>query len=174
MASLDKYLPRIRPHVKGCPDVAIKDALLITLRDICYRTNIWPYSTSLYLVDGIEEYELDSLPNTEVATVQAIIRPDKTRLQGRDILPPYASKGTPRYFRHYERGTITVSPIPSKNVLHSAELTLMPTLSATEVPDSLYADTAEFAPWGVLAQLQMIEQEDWHNPQSGRIQPPAL
>ena len=162
---LDAYFPRIRPHVKGCPDIVIRETLRLVLRDVCYRANIWPYKTTLYLVKDIEEYPLDPLPNTEVATVQAIIRPDGTRLESRDSFPPFMTTGTAQFYRHFERGVITVAPKPSQNLLHDIEMTLMPAIDANEVPSSVYADTAEFAPWGVLSHLQMIEQEGWHNPQ---------
>ncbi|OED43101.1 hypothetical protein ACH42_11050 [Endozoicomonas sp. (ex Bugula neritina AB1)] len=106
--NVDAYFSRIRPHVKGCPDVVIKEALLLVLRYICYRANIWPYSTSLYFVKGIDEYDLDPLPGTEVATVQAIARPDGTRLDSRDALPVSMTAGTAQFYRHYERNLITV------------------------------------------------------------------
>ena len=162
---LDAYFPRIRPHVRGAPDQVLRDTLLIVLRDICYRANLWNYKDKLYLIPGLGEYEISSPAGTDVATIQRIIRPDGTDLESRDILPPSLTRGAPRFFRHYERGEITVAPIPNQGVLHDIELTLMPALDATEIPEHLYGDTAEFAPWGVLAQLQMTEQEGWNNPQ---------
>ena len=166
---LDVYLERIRPYAKGCPDQVIKNYLIVTLRDICHRANLWRYHDKLYMVKGIKDYTLTTPANTEIATVQNIQREDGSRLQSRDLLPPYISKGTPYYYRHFETTALSVAPIPDKDQMHDIELTLMPAFSATEVPDDVGNLTIEFACWGVLADLQMMPDEPWTNPQLSEV-----
>ena len=69
---LDVYLSRIRPYAKGCPDQVIKNYLIITLRDICQRANLWRHHDKLFLVKGIKDYTLTAPAGTEIATVQNI------------------------------------------------------------------------------------------------------
>ena len=166
---LDVYLERIRPHAKGCPDQVIRNYLIITLRDICQRANIWRHHDKLYLVKGIKDYTLASPEDTDIATVQNIQREDGSRLESRDLLPPYISKGTPYYYRHFETTVLSVAPIPDKDQMHDIELTLMPAFSATDVPDDVGNLTIEFACWGVLADLQMMPDEPWTNPQLSEV-----
>lgn len=166
---LDVYLSRIRPYAKGCPDQVIKNYLIITLRDICQRANLWRHSDKLFLVKDLKQYSLTAPTGTEIATVQNIQREDGTRLESRDLLPPYISTGTPYYYRHFETTTLTVAPIPDQSAMHDIELTLMPASDANSVPDDLANLTLEFACWGVLADLQMMLDEPWTNPQLSEV-----
>ena len=69
------------------------------------------------------------------------------------------------YYRHFETTSLYVAPIPDKDAMHDIELTLMPAFDATEVPDDVGNLTLEFACWCVLADLQMMPDEPWTNPQ---------
>ena len=166
---LDTYLSRIRPYAKGCPDQVIRNYLIITLRDICHRANIWRHIDKLFMVKGIKDYTLTAPAGSEIATVQNLLREDGTRLESRDLLPPYLSSGTPYYYRYFETTALSVAPIPDKNVMHDIELTLMPSFAASEVPDEVGNLTLEFACWGVLADLQMMPDEPWTNPQLAEV-----
>ena len=92
---LDACLSRIRSYVKGCPDQVIRNYLIITLRDICHRANLSRHNDKLFMVKDIKQYSLTAPTGTEIATVQNIQREDGTRLESRDLLPPYISTGTP-------------------------------------------------------------------------------
>ena len=166
---LDAYLSRIRPYAKGCPDQVIKNYLIITLRDICQRANLWRHHDKLFLVKGIKDYTLTAPASTEIATVQNIQRKDGTRLESCDLLLPYLSAGTPYYYRHFQTTALHVAPIPDKDQMYDIELTLMPAFDATSVPDDLANLTLEFACWGVLADLQMMPDEPWTNPQLSEV-----
>ncbi|WP_422461748.1 MULTISPECIES: hypothetical protein [unclassified Endozoicomonas] len=95
---LDTYLSRIRPYAKSCPDQVIRNYLIIVLRDICHRANLWRHHDKLFMVEGIQDYTLASPAGSDIATVQNLLREDVTRLESRDLLPPYLSAGTPYYF----------------------------------------------------------------------------
>ncbi|WP_263082143.1 hypothetical protein [Endozoicomonas sp. Mp262] len=162
---LDAYLSRIRPYVRGCPDATMRDTLRVVLRDICQRVNIWWYEERMYLATGIADYDIGVPAGSELATVQRLVAPDGTALVNDDQLPVFNSPGSPRFFRHHLGNRLTVAPVPSKGALYTLELTLKPAIDATTIDDAVYAATAEFAPWGVLAELQRIPGTDWSDPQ---------
>lgn len=162
---IDAYLDRIRPYARGCPDATMRHSLIIVLRDICQRANLWRYSDRIYLAKDIADYEVSVPANTELATVQQITRPDGSPLKSAGSLPVSISPGEPAYFRHLLGNQITVAPEPKTGALYDIDMTLMPALDATTVDEGVYTATAEFAPWGVLAELQRIPDVSWSNPQ---------
>ncbi len=149
---LERYFSRIRPHVTGCPDITIRETLILVLRDICQRVNVWTLKDELYLVKGIREYELLVPDQSEIATIQAL-------RDGEHCL----------HFKDDTGNKIRLDTAPDTSRLCQLEATLKPVIDATEIPEAIYAETADYAPWGVLADLQMMEDKSWTNPGQANV-----
>lgn len=163
MARLNDFLPRIKPHLKGCPDTTIKNALLHILRDICKKTMVWEADIEHETVAGVNEFTLSTGEGTEVAIIQWVRERDGHYLRNQLIPQRETANAAPRIWQHSKRRRIAFFPTPKDAQVYDVRLALMPSLDAQEIPDEVFSEVSEYAVWGVLADLMSMVSEEWAN-----------
>lgn len=67
-------VPRLYPHVPGCPQETARQYIRDAARNVCERTLAWRYHIPLFdLLPGVHEYAYDVPSNTEVTAVFAVL-----------------------------------------------------------------------------------------------------
>lgn len=172
MATLDSLVTYIRPEAHGCLDSRIKLEMLFVVRDLCERAKIWKEESEIsYVVPSLSEVDLQ-LPNskTEIVTIDYVLN------DGFEIIPAteYELTASVSQWReqigvptHYvpNLGNRTMRLYPTPNVSGELEyqLTLKPSLTATEVKDFLVSQFLEAIIDGTLARVLGMNGQTWTN-----------
>jgi len=76
--SLDDLLPYLEPHVPGCPEPMMIDALREKFRELCERSGVWRERLpKLDVYKGLADYELDVPFNMELVSLKQLYWGDR-------------------------------------------------------------------------------------------------
>lgn len=147
---------RILPHVPGCPEPMVEDALRNVTRQFCRDTHAWHEELhKVYLVKGIARYEMELPEGTEVLSLASAVQRKTPERDGTPVWP------TINVF-----GLLYFDPIPDPDDGPiEIRAVLQPSKAAEGAPDRIGLDYDTALIGGTVAQLQAIPNKDWSNPQ---------
>ncbi len=152
MTSLADFLRRIKPHVNGCPEITIADTLIDVLRDTCNTCDLWKDDKQMVVVvNGVNDYELDAPPQTEIGKVLNVTTESGVPFNG---------------WHHNGRNQfqVTQTPTEGQQLRLWVHTSLIPAYGITELPTSVFSELVSFVPFGVAARLQDIPGTNWFAP----------
>jgi hypothetical protein len=165
LVSVDNFLPRIIPHVPGCPDISVTLALVEAAAEFCDRTHVWREDLSAdTTIAGDAELTL-STPG-EVASVLKLVvdTTEIARLDQRSVDPTdIAASGKPSGYWLIGDSTIRLYPIPDDEYVWYGLVALKPRLSSSSVEDFLLNSYGMYIIYGALSILMSIPGKDWTN-----------
>ncbi|WP_328186901.1 hypothetical protein [Marinobacter sp. OP 3.4] len=146
---------RVMPHVPGCPEMMVEDALRDTAIKFCRDSHLWREQImDLYLSPGIHRYELDLPEQTEVAALICAWQ-RKPGSEHKEAVHPDIN-----VFRMVRFDTL---PDPDKGPIE-LHVVLQPTLDADGMLDAIGLDYDQALIHGALERLVIIPGKDWSNP----------
>lgn len=149
MAALSTLLPEILPYVPGCPDPMVEQELRSAARIFFTRTKAWvQWLDEEYLVANLREYDLSLPAGTEVVRVQrATVDGRPVEVVGWNSLPSdmaiHGAGGTPQLVSSPDRLTLTIGAPGASGSRLQVQAALMPSRSATAIPDHLLSQHAD-------------------------------
>lgn len=170
MVNLSQFLPRLLPHVLGCPEPVAIQALLDSAIDFCAKSGVVSVTLDPITVIGASAtYELETPTSTTVNVVEAVWY-DGNKLEA----APYhiarqsleAVNGNPRwYVGGYvdEVYSITLLPTPKETLRNGliVRASLRPTRSAAQVHSVLFDRYADGVVQGAIAKLAAIPDQSY-------------
>ena len=174
MSALVTFLPEVRPWAPGVPDQVAYKALRNAAVELCERTRMWKWETTVPVLAAEPATRDVPLPNDadvfdfEVALWDGHeISPASTRELDEtaagwrtDLLGP----GQPRYITQIEPDTLRLVPAPMQNGTLYLCLRLKPSQSAATLPDFL-DKYAGMLGWGALGRLLMTPGQSYTSPE---------
>lgn len=140
----------ILPHVPGCPEPLIEDALKRVAIQFCRFTHIWEEQLEdIYPINGITRYSVNAPEGTEVISISYCAT--KTTPVPKSNWPQINPFGLLKF---------PEQPDPSKGPLEIRAI-LKPTRTATGMPDQIGLHYQEALINGALAKLQEMPRKDW-------------
>lgn len=164
LVNLQSFLPNVMPYANGVPEPHAINALRDAAITYCQRTRCWkqwidPPATA---TEGDPEVVLNAPADSAVWEVEELWL-DRNQLEPltedaiRHRLPSYlhGDRGAVVLYTHETPGVVRLVRTPDRTYtqLVRARVTLMPTRTATTVPDFLYRDAAREIGDGALAHL---------------------
>lgn len=147
----------ILPHVAGCPEPLIDDALRRTVTKFCRETHIWKEQLDdIYPVSGVTRYQL-ALP--EETQLLELSDARYNTGNGKTSQVPMNEWPTVNVF-----GLLTFSEDPGNKPIQIHGI-LIPSKDATGVPDRIGEHYRESLIHGAIAMLQEIPKRDWSAPE---------
>jgi hypothetical protein len=182
--TIHNMLVDVSPHVVGCPDYVMEQALLATIRELCERARVWrAYTVDIPLVPGTYTYQ-ETLANTDaevVAEVQAytIINAKRRTLEPlaySDVLQRYPSwpdldpvTMDPEVYTALDNSGIMLAPIPYQAGTLRVIAALRPTLAATTWDSGMYNEHKRTVFHGTLYNLMTMPSRTWSDAKSAQI-----
>ncbi|WP_211828671.1 hypothetical protein [Kistimonas asteriae] len=161
---LSEFLRRIKPHVNGCPEMAIADTLRVVLTEVCRQVPVWrDEPQTVYFPAGMSRNTLATPECAEVTDVLSVSI-NGTPLRELDIPGDHAT-GTPHCYQ-FINDELQVYPTPATDVELTVACSLGPSFTCMELPKQVHRALYEFVPWGVMAELQMIPNQKWSEPKT--------
>jgi hypothetical protein len=159
----DDFLPLLRPHLSGCPDLTTKTFLAEVASDFFTRTYLWRDTIdSIFVAPNQFEYDLDA--DALVEDVISVVHDGQELHRTDDRLLPHTEigqKGVPTmYWVHADR-TIRVHPVPDLRTRLRVTAVLKPNRNGTGVEDWIYETWADALVDGTIAKLTAIPGKDW-------------
>jgi hypothetical protein len=159
----DDFLPLVKPHIPGCPDITVKTYLAITAADFFAQTHLWRDDIDpIFTAPGIVEYDLSADVFVEAVTSVVV---DNMALQHTDIrmIPNDRryDRGNPTHYWIHSDNSIRLFPIPDSRVHLRLTGVLKPSRTATGVEDWIYETWADAIICGTIARLAVIPGKDW-------------
>jgi len=175
---LTSFASRVTPHVLGCPDPAVEEAIRDSCIEFCER--------SLYIQDTLDpvdtvagqiDYDLEPPSDTLVAKImRAWYKDVRLGAFSTDVLtspdiysPTYAGfsgeSGEPATLFQKDEATFTVLPAPSlsETAVLTVRVALKPTRTCSYVNDTLYNTWADTVACGARARLMAMPNQSWSN-----------
>lgn len=148
--------PRILPHVPGCPEPMVEDALRSIALQFCRDTHAWHEELQkVYLVNSINRYQMELPEGTEAISLASAIQRKTPARDGTVVWP------TINVF-----GLLHFDPVPDPDDGPvEIRVVLQPSRTAEGLPDRIGYDYDTALIGGAVAQLQAIPSKDWSNPQ---------
>lgn len=139
-------LSRALPHLPGCPEPLVEQELRAAAIKFCRDTHVWEERlTDVYLVDGIDLYELAVPEESEVVALVYAKQGDETLCPDINV------------FGHMRFETV---PSPDKGPV-SVKVRLQPSRDAEGMPDRIGLDYDEAIVSGAIAKLAAMPKKDW-------------
>ena len=172
-------LALILPEVAGCPSATAWVAVLRAAQELCRASGVWrEWLDEILLLDGIAEYELEPSDGGVIDMVKEIWVGTR-ELHGKShseinwLMPDWrTSRSTePVYFNvDGPRNTVTVYPTPASPIGSlRVRVQLVPSLSATSIPDDVYTFYGEAIEKGAKGKLMMQRGTQWYEPKLGAV-----
>lgn len=177
MKALSAFYPRILPHLPGCPEALVDQALVDAAIEFCdsslvLRQSLDPFNT----VVNIAQYDLDA-PSSQ----HDINRVLSVTLDGKLLSPGMAEvirgdlptdKAKPRGFytdRTDSVFTLKLSPPPDDVYSVVVSVALSPARTATQLEDDLYNIWIETLTASTIARVMQIPGQPFSNPAGARM-----
>ncbi len=155
MANLIDFRPLIIPHVPGCPDFLIKDAVRDAARDYCRDTWIWQ--------DGPDENEPLSVDPLEAQTVYPLTNEDNANIIAVSSVIKNGSPMKPgtEYAKAVKDARLIVSAVFSASDTVEVKRVHRPSATADEIPDFLLEDHSKGIANKAIAILLKMAKKPW-------------
>ena len=172
----EALFPYLLPDVPGVPDVTARQALLLASIDFCVNTQAWDaFLDPIKLIDGVNEYQLDTVPGARIVAVRDVWLPDrillpKTIEEITQTIPNWqsAKSSIPTFYSATsDLDYIQVYPIPIEpgDTAMTIRVAYAPSLSGASIPDALATRYLETLLAGAKARLMVSPGKGWSNPQ---------
>lgn len=162
MKNIALFYPYVEPHCPGASIPQMKQALLLSALEFCERSNIVQEIATVGTTAGTAEVDVE-VPTQQqfVRILSAQYKGDWVYVASTEDAPNVAyelASGTPRaiYLANPLEGVMTLDPVPDtteSNVLF-VRASFAPTLSASQVADTLFDSWVEPIAAGAVARLQ--------------------
>jgi hypothetical protein len=176
MATLNDFLTLIAPHVEGCPQSTVVQAIRRAIRELCRESHLWRSTLAdIDTVAGQSAYTLVPPIDTQIISVLHITHVDQ------DLSPNdegsldqceyrWRSLNDARratwYLHELYATDIRLVPAPLEadiGGLTNIRVALQPTLTATDVHDLILNDWDESIMYGALSRLMRFPEKQWTN-----------
>lgn len=167
------FYPDLLPWVIGCPLPMADLALQRSAKEFFESTRIWrAWLAPVTVLDGVREYDF-VLP-----AGSAIVRIERSTLDGLPFDVLSHNNQTSNYadteqedsgLISTDRVTFTLARAVAAGAAIAAEVSLMPALDATGIPDDLFAQHANDISYGAKARLMMIKEASFYQPDLGAM-----
>lgn len=145
---MERFVDRLTPYLPGCPIAVIKAEVLKTAISFCRNTWIWKVTAEKTI--SADETEIVFTPPTGSRIVGMNLTDD----QERDVTA-YTWDGS----------TATMDSAVSTDTTLNTTIYLVPTHTATSLPDLLFDEWSEAIESGTKRTLFMMANMSWSNPQ---------
>ena len=172
MVPLSQFYSRVLPHVTGCPEPLMAQAVLDAADEFCTRSLVVRSRLAPVSVEaGVDTYEITPPSLQRVATVTHVW------LDGRQLNP--APQETPtdlvaplswpdRYSVRYVEGALSLVlyPAPDRDLVDGlvVEVATRPDRGAAQVDPTLFSDWAEGVAHGALYRLHLTPGQPYSDP----------
>lgn len=166
MANLSSLYSSVRLYAQQCPDATIDKFLIEAVREFCRES--WYYQQTEFINQVVDtaSYTLVPANGAEIISVESVEQDENylLPLTERDATGP---NGNVTGFRFEPPNTITIYPTPTESITNGLEVreVIMPPENTTTIPDSVYRNFKETIAAGALANILMIQNEAWTNPE---------
>jgi hypothetical protein len=155
----------VRPHVPGCPDVIIEDAIRNAAAELCRRSHCWEEQLpNIYPAASVTRYSVSLPEGAELLSVASLLHVNGDSKSALSFWPAVNVFGLLTFAVAPETNR---GPIEIKGVL-------VPSREATSIPDRIGQHYREGIIGGAVGRLQMIPGKDWTNPQFAPVHLQAL
>ena len=162
----DDFLPLLRPHLFGCPDMTTKLTLGEVASEFFTRTYLWRDTIdSIFIAPNQFEYDLDA--DALVENVISVVYEGQELTRTDDRLIPHTEigqRGVPSIYWVHADNTIRVHPVPDLRARLRVTAVLKPNRAGTGVEDWIYETWADALVDGTIAKLTAIPGKDWSDP----------
>lgn len=169
------FLPDLRPHLPGCPQVMMEHELRRVAQDFFGRTRAWQVVTDPIAVPAGSPDVAIVLPDadTELVRVENAWYDNRVvDVMTSDQLDDYtytdwrSQEGTPSALLQTTPGSVRLypSPIAAADIGLRLRVAVRPGESGTGIPDDLYVLYREAIAMGVKSRLMMYPAAPWANP----------
>lgn len=168
---IDDLLPFVLPYAQKCPELVAIPKIRDAARRYCTATRIWRESETM-TVSSPECTGISTIPDAALVAIEAAIL-DGTPLTPKTVgwldseLPGWdhyeEDVAAARYITQLAENTVTVVPKATGSLTLRA--ILKPSLTAYTVPDILVENHAVAIGKSAAAELLMMPDPDWQNPQ---------
>ncbi len=170
MAALTALRPKVQPHVLGCPQVMIDDAILQTVIEFCNRSRAYRFTPAqITVVAGTANYAVSDLPtNTAIAWLLAAELdevPIDTPDSGSIPVLWETEEGSPSAAVVVSDTQVGLRKVPDEAGTLDMRLALRPSQSATAYPDEFHNLYQDQIAAGVLAKLYAQPRKEWSTPE---------
>ncbi|BDQ35929.1 hypothetical protein SYK_02890 [Pseudodesulfovibrio nedwellii] len=149
MAIWKAFLPLILPEAPGCPKALAVNKVRSAAIDFCKETNIWhEYIDPLFWPAGVKTADIDPPQHTRIAQILSI------EVGGAPLV-------TGQFSATNDIVTLTVTPL--YDTIGALNVALKPSLTSTEIADSMFEDWGEIIAQGALAKLMAMKGKKWSN-----------
>lgn len=145
----DNILPKVRIACLGALDMLVMDEILDVLIDFCDQTSIMEYDWgSLYVLKGIQEYEIDNPSGTTVVAGLLDVRKGTAPFSAYTFNPP----------------VLRLAEDPAKDFELTLRAKLAPSRTATTIEDRIYQDWSRYIVAGAKARMLAMVGKPWADP----------
>jgi hypothetical protein len=150
MTAITDLIPDIRLEVPGCIDLTITRELRNAAREFCEKTGCWEVILDdVSLVEGQDTYSLVLPGESSLVSITAVTRDGQ----------PFDA-----YRLHLPDLELVLNHVPTETAALSVTALLMPTRTATTVPDILERDYYDGVRALTLYRLMRQAGVPWNNP----------
>lgn len=143
----------ILPHVPGCPEPLVEDAVKRVTVKFCRDSHSWKEQINdLYLIEGVDRYEIGIPEESELLEICELYFKNDTPLLDWPSINVFGLISFDR-------------PVKPKEHPLVVKVVLVPSKDATGVPDKIGDHYREALIHGAIGILQEIPAKDWSNPQ---------
>lgn len=172
--TLDLWMNPLLSRLSGATDAQVRCELRAALREFYYQSRAWREQIGPYQVyqnrDLIWLNPVDAYSN--VAFVRCVWIEDPA--EGRKDLKPLQSRVTdgrvdyPTHYQAADPAVLRLWPKPDADLgaVLWADVTLIPSLDTTRVPEAAHSHHYETVLEGALSRLYMMANKPWTNPDS--------
>ncbi|MBY6105023.1 hypothetical protein KUW19_00840 [Ferrimonas balearica] len=175
MANFVDLRRQVYPYVSGCPEVIIEQAVSQAAREFFRQTQVWRETLPLDVVEGQTAYALPVHTYGTEAFIEEVVRvfrPMPNRQRDEDLyavphtsdLPNLGSR--PIAFTSPRPDQLLLAPSPVEAETLQAEAVLVPTTTATSIPDHYYEPYAQALLHGAIYELKGQSGHPWFDPNS--------
>jgi hypothetical protein len=159
-----EFYPHVLPHVIGCPNPVVNQALRDAAREFCLDTKAWQETEDFEADGAINRYYFDVTGQTElVQVVRASVAGKDLDIYGRGKLPADWETEPPceRSLYHLNEEEYLLFPLPSAGQAISVTLAVRPSIAGTGVGDVVFKKHAEAIASGAKYRLLKMPRQDW-------------
>jgi hypothetical protein len=167
---LSDFLPKVLPHVPGCPDPLAENHVLEAAIEFCRRTNVWRVDLDpITLAANVSEYDLANPANGKVQLVERVLYngvplDPKTPHQLDQDMPGWPTlKGSIVAYYMLTRRKFRIVQIPAATETNAivVQVSARPTRTATVLDSELYEEYLDEVAAGALSSLLGIPGKEW-------------
>lgn len=181
MATWDKWLPDVLPHVPGCPIPVVHHELRRAAQSLLSKARAWKRTLPAVAV-------IANNPNVnltpETPAEQKIVRPEAAWYDSVRLTPTTDEEldasagedwanhtGTPTHYLMMTPGVVTLYPKPTANSITGLKVrvSLCPSDNATTIPDDLALLYSDEIAMGAKARLMMYRNKPWTDANVGMV-----